>query len=681
MNSMADKKINDKKRSYLVSPNLGKPLILKTSMDSKTETFKTCLLFISDLTNILLFENTIRKKISFIPLFGYKSRFRTLTKKIRRKGFSKFWNNLKQRVKRLFSKDEEKKLKRKGWKRAIRGKPIKLKIGRIIETSITSIGNSKILNEESCIPREELLEIEPFGLLTKFYKVYVSFKLTKESYRFLKHRNFLMFDIQHEESKNDVRINSHALVISKNEWKTFKFVHITDLHLADRNDLIYGLIRQWIKEIRKNNIALLSEINEGEEDYDLDKFSEIDLSYRRRIINPNNLFRKFIKEMNKKVFKNEIDFIILTGDIVDFTNISTISKDLVKENDYQYSNWRIFKEIVLNSVKSQRKGTKRNEELLCPIFTITGNHDYRPWHYDLRWAGIYKKIGLHENEAKAIKDYFSANPIKSITKDNFALKGYLKEICPYLNYSMRLGKNLFIFLDSGADSYKKLRDFVSGSPSLTGLRDDQILFLENLINEKIKDNDNVFLCLHSPPINPKKKKGIQHRVKKWFGYNQEPLRIDEYKESKREKNEARIDDKFNIKYGITAFNWQELMNFCANYSTLTLTGHTHAINEFRLKPFHESSQLDKIDHPLSSKEQIAVFFDDFSKRDYTRKRVKRSKPYVLQTPPIGMGTDRNPNKIGAYRIIKIKRGEIASFKVKYLKKRGLIHIHGSKKKE
>ena len=107
------------------------------------------------------------------------------------------------------------------------------------------------------------------------------------------------------------------------------------------------------------------------------------------------------------------------------------------------------------------------EELLCPIFTVPGNHDFRPYHYDLRWANLYKKIGLNGNEAIALNEETMANPISSITKSFRALKAYLIEINSSLDYSLKLGENMFVFLNSGSDSFKNIIDFVSGHPSVT----------------------------------------------------------------------------------------------------------------------------------------------------------------------------------------------------------------------
>ncbi|MFW9882579.1 MAG: metallophosphoesterase, partial [Candidatus Thorarchaeota archaeon] len=220
---------------------------------------------------------------------------------------------------------------------------------------------------------------------------------------------------------------------------------------------------------------------------------------RKRLINPNNQFRKFIKLMNRKALKNELDFIVLTGDIVDYTISSKLTKKIGKIDEFRYedSNWQTFKNTILNfPLKEKYKGVVRGEELNCPIFTTIGNHDYRPFPYDLTWAEMYKKIGLNASEAIALNEMFSASPITALTKTSSALKGYISEINSSLDFSIMLGNNLFIILNTGADSFKNIRDLITGHPSVTGVSYKQILYLENLINNQISKDVNTFLFLH-----------------------------------------------------------------------------------------------------------------------------------------------------------------------------------------
>ncbi|GAG34648.1 unnamed protein product, partial [marine sediment metagenome] len=246
-------------------------------------------------------------------------------------------------------------------------------------------------------------------------------------------------------------------------------------------------------------------------------------------------------------------------------------------------------------------------------------HDYRPFHYDIRWAGLYRKMGLKASEAIALNDKLVALPISAIIKSKKSLKGYWSEINPSLDYFLKLGKSNFIFLNTGSDSFKNLSDLITGHPSLTGLKNKQISYLENLIGNKIQQGDNTFLFLHGPVINPKKKIGLFKRIKHKFG-KKILTRIDEFKESMHKKlakktSNIRIDKKFNVKYGTISSNWEKLVEFCKEYCVLTMTGHTHTLKEFRLgDPENKKSRL--LDAPPFSLKKIenpaAIFYDTYS---------------------------------------------------------------------
>jgi Icc-related predicted phosphoesterase len=425
------------------------------------------------------------------------------------------------------------------------------------------------------------------------------------------------------------------------------------------------------RKFRKRNIKKIKQIKTnppkiiGNNDIRKSLFN-IDLSFKKRLINPNNLFRKFVKKVNKKVIKNNIDFVIITGDIVDFTNISNISSNQKTIFAYENSNWKIFKDILLNIDQTNKKGIKSSEEILCPIFTIPGNHDYRPWQYDLNWGGIYKKIGLKKIEAQALKDEYSASPIRAILKSENALEGYLSEINASLDYYLKLGKSLLIFLNSGADSYKKMTDFISGSPSLTGLTHKQIEFLNNIIKSKYNKESQIFLCLHAPPINTREKRGIISRIKKKFKKMMR-IHLDQFRESKfaglkRKREKARIDNKFNIKYGTISSNWENLINFCFKYCTLIISGHTHMLNEYRLENSFPKSSSDEENNDSS----IAVFYDNYSEHYNIFKNQQKYIPFIVQTPALGLKSSKRLKKAGAYREIKIKDGKLSSFQVNYV---------------
>ncbi|GAG74125.1 unnamed protein product, partial [marine sediment metagenome] len=365
--------------------------------------------------------------------------------------------------------------------RAFRGEEIKPIVLEVAIANFYEIDNPRFDNYNN--PQKYLIKHEIYGSLSKYYTATINFNLSDEVIGFLKSFNFIMFDIGFSQPDKKERINYHSIVVSKNEWINFKFFHATDLHLAERNDRIYEIVRKWKSLVRKSDVSeilaqsakALSFVQRLLMKKPEEKAKTVK-ALHKRYINPNNNFRNFIKLTNKQVIQNDLDFIVLTGDLIDFAVLSKIDREKRKNLDFDYedSNWRIFKEIVLNLPQEKRRGMVSGEEILCPIFTIPGNHDYRQYHYDLRWGNLYKKIGLTGDEAIALNEELLANPISSITKSFRALKAYLIEINSSLDYYLKLGENNFIFLNSGSDSFKRIMDFLSGHPSVTGLTNKQI---------------------------------------------------------------------------------------------------------------------------------------------------------------------------------------------------------------
>ncbi|MFW9880554.1 MAG: metallophosphoesterase family protein [Candidatus Thorarchaeota archaeon] len=671
-------------KSILINPNLGRPKILQIDRKLKKKRFQLSLLFISDISDLEIFKKSLQNKISLIPLFDYKWSYKLIfVKKV--KGLFAKWREkrakkkrkkfLKDKLEIITAKDLDLEQLKKLKSKLHRGDPLFPRVKNVEISSIIPIQN--ISNIEDLSPQDFLIKNRVFDELNKFYKVLVEFTPSKEVLKFLKERNFVMFDINCFNS----RINYHSLVISKQKWNDFIFVHATDLHLAERNDRIYGIIKNWTESsitksvedffnIVKKKLKLKKKPESKKE-----ILSNVKIPLRKRLINPNNQFRKFIKLMNRKVLRNELDFIVVTGDIVDYTISSKLTKKIGNLDEFRYedSNWQTFKNTVLNfPLKEKYKGVVRGEELNCPIFTTLGNHDYRPFPYDLTWAEMYKKIGLNASEAIALNEMFSASPITALTKTSSALKGYVSEINSSLDFSIMLGNNLFIILNSGADSFKNIRDLITGHPSVTGVSSKQIQYLENLINNQISKDKNTFLFLHGPPINTGGTKfSINLFEKKGSRFIRR--KISEFKESLIKKlgkplSAARVDGVFNLKYGCISSNWEKLIEFCKDYPILTLSGHTHTNREFRLEETERKStvydappfKLKKIENPA------AIFYDRYSEIFTTTKDIIANGPFVVQTPALGLGSYRNPKTAGAYREIIIKNGKLISFKVKYI---------------
>ncbi len=683
-------------QSIIINPNLGRPIFLNIDPKLKTKEFQTEILFISNVPDPIKFREDIKGKMKIVPILDYMWKLRevyTLKKKFDEKERGNgFWarrrkKKIEKRKQRIIAKETEKdekildfKVKNVDYKlkklkaHTYRGGTLSVSALDIKEIPTISISNASYL--EGLSPQDYLLKYTVFGNLTKFYRVSVRFTISKEVRNFLKKRSFVMFDLIFSDS----RINHHSIIISKKNWKNFIFIHATDLHLAERNDRIYSIVKKWTESSVKRSMddffdTVIKKLKLRKKDKREKGLSEMRTPLRKRYINPNNQFRKFIKIINRKVFRNEIDFIVLTGDLVDYTVLSRLAKKVRKLNEFKYeeSNWKIFKDIILNS-KTQKhyKGVIRGEELLCPIFTTIGNHDYRPYHYDLTWAEMYKKIGLNAAEAVALNQLFSASPITALVKSTMALKGYLSEINSSLNFSLSLGNNNLIFLNTGSDSFKNIRDLVTGHPSVTGLINKQIKYLENLINRKVQDNSNTILFLHGPPINTGEKRiSIKLFEKKGGRFIKE--KIEDFKESVLQKlgkpnSDARLDKIFNVKYGTISSNWEKIIKFCKDHCILTLTGHTHTLREFRLEDPETKTKV--YDSPPFSLKKIenpaAVYYDIYSELYTDAESIEKHGPYIVQTPALGLGGYKNPETAGAYREVIIRDGKVDSFRVKYI---------------
>ena len=643
----------------LLTPNLGNPIILD-AQNRKKKNYSFRSLISSNLDRFKVFNECLTNTCKLIPLFEVKWK----KKQERKSERFKFWKKKPHRK-------ESSKLN------VLRGTPVELKISQIDKFNPSY---------------SEFIDLDAYknkGIISgEFFQVEFTFSLTKEVRRYLKSHKFIMYDLAFNTNYGEERINYHSVVVSRNRWEDFTFVQATDLHIADRNDNIYEIVKNWLSGFRTKNFAdfakfslegfsflkntIVKFFNPTETEIDPPSVRVEPLS--RRLINSNNNLRKFIRMMNKKVLQNELDFIILTGDLIDYSTLSNLHADFKNYSNFEYmnTNWKVLKEILLNFPQKKKRGMRRGAEILCPIYTIPGNHDFRPFHYDIRWGGLYKKIGLNLNEAIALNDKLAANPIGSITRLFMSLKGYLLEFNFKLDYAIKLGKFNFIFLNSGPDSFKNLRDFISGHPSATGITNRQIRYLEYLINNQLKKNDETFLFLHGPPINPQKRISIFDRfilAKSSGGLSSDFKR---FKESINfNKQKTRMDVRFNMKYGTISTNWEKLLNFCKDYCLVTFSGHTHEFKEFRLED-PETKKTKVIDAPPFILKKIenpaAVYYDVYSETDTNFKIIKEKAPYVVQTPALGLGGFHNPKLAGSYREIKVKNGNLVSFKVSFINK-------------
>ncbi len=260
--------------SVIVNPNLGHPKILQVDKELNNNMLQISLLFVSDINDPQEFERSIRDQIRLIPILEYKWKIE-LKKILKKKELKKkkkaegLWSKIKRfklrrkkkEISPISSKTSKSKLKkffqmaeerlRKLKPRAFRGDKIKPIILEVNPVDLKTIADLDY--DEFCSPLNYLKKNNVYQDLRMYYKVLIEFTLTEEVLEFLKRRKFVMFDINQKSDKGKKRINYHSIVVSKQDWNDFNFVHATDLHLAERNDKIYEIIKKWTKFLTRED--------------------------------------------------------------------------------------------------------------------------------------------------------------------------------------------------------------------------------------------------------------------------------------------------------------------------------------------------------------------------------------------------------------------------------------------
>lgn len=184
----------------------------------------------------------------------------------------------------------------------------------------------------------------------------------------------------------------HAVYLTTSKDKDLHFIHLTDLHLARRNDLI-----------EKELSAAIGPI---------DRFN-----------NFNKNMREFIKKANQLADEGKLDIVLIGGDLVDFVNHGV--SDEVSEAD---NNWQVFIEILTGGGHEPRKGKDGNHGIKVPIFTSTGNHDWRLHPYDV--ANVASSFRISKDQAENFDFEYYDTMEKLETKKREVYEKIIKEGSP-----------------------------------------------------------------------------------------------------------------------------------------------------------------------------------------------------------------------------------------------------------
>jgi len=191
-----------------------------------------------------------------------------------------------------------------------------------------------------------------------------------------------LYDLLLTKDGQAVSTTFHALCLRPIEER-LRFIHLTDLHVALRNDLYEADLRDTVSYPDPQQ-ALHTPFN-----------------------NFNENLRRFIRYANGLADGGELDFVLILGDLVDFLRHGFNDRE-----DFGNNNCRVFRDLILGA-GNERERPEPNIGLKVPIFTSAGNHDWRPFPYDSALKSTV--LGLDKEAAKQL-DLFWADEQEEITR-------------------------------------------------------------------------------------------------------------------------------------------------------------------------------------------------------------------------------------------------------------------------
>ncbi|MFX1315279.1 MAG: metallophosphoesterase family protein [Promethearchaeota archaeon] len=583
-------------------------------------------------------------------------------------------------------------LREKGKFLERRGERYPLKLIEITKLN-KNVNENDLLKEENCIlfdlKNTILKEEEILGERRDLFKIVFEIVEIKKIEAMFKEseRNFLLFDLIHRiPNRDEEMINFHSLALYNKKFENLRFIHATDLHIARRNDFISKFLKEKIREKLskqkkgiKNHVkiknAILKRDFEFKREFQWHRFKDL----RNAKYNFNYQLRKLISFVNK----NKVDFLLLGGDLVDYVELASF------DEDYK-NNFHVLIDILLGLNKGLNKPPFlirdkefiNIQEILCPIFTIPGNHDYRKGHYSLKLGNIHKIFGVSKKDIKNYEDSKDFSYIKAIYSKRRFLKDYFWNFNSNLNYKVRIGNYNIILFDTGRDSIADVHDLIKGAPSTRGLKDYQIELLRAYI--KLCKDEKIIVVMHTPPVSPnlsilkrrkyRKKLKLKHRKLKWSDFYEDNL--------KKKIGSSRLDSLFNLKYETFMYNWPDLLKILTGSDKiikrkvdLILCGHTHTVKEFRLKEAKgveaERLSIGYLITPVFIDVPCEVYTDKY--RDYFNKFEDPmdliiwfdvNKPFIFQTQALGPIDSRFRRfKPPGFRYLEIKNNVLVEVSI------------------
>ncbi len=195
-----------------------------------------------------------------------------------------------------------------------------------------------------------------------------------------------LYDLILKKGEQELGSVFHALCLRPGN-RGLRFAHLTDLHIALRNDLYDDNLSETITySASQGGSGAASESHFN---------------------NFNDNLRLFIRYANELADRGELDFVLIPGDLVDF-----LSHGFHEREDYGDNNLQVFRNLILGAGNEVHR-PQPNPGLKVPVFTSTGNHDWRFFPYDV----AVHQFGLRgEKEVAKQFDLFWADEQEEISQ-------------------------------------------------------------------------------------------------------------------------------------------------------------------------------------------------------------------------------------------------------------------------